>query len=119
MEEAAFQSWIKELPWWKEFTAEYGEEPDLNAGDYDYRAAWKAGVKPERDEYDGGRYHWPSSAVNSPMLKAFDHPTAWKEDYMQATGVNPDSSNQPQSIDPGSIEWLREQMYRRYGGSFR
>jgi len=90
-DEAEFQKWIRNTSWFKEFKAQYKEEPDLNTKDYDYRAAWKAGVKPERDPYDKNRFHWPSSLPSGQMLKSEDHPTAWKEYFMRDTGVNPDA----------------------------
>jgi hypothetical protein len=37
-EEKQFQNWIKNTGWYKEFVNEYGEEPELNIPDYDYRA---------------------------------------------------------------------------------
>jgi len=92
-DEAAFQNWIRNTGWFDEFVKEYGEEPDLNTKDYDYRAAWKAGVQPERDPYDNNRFHWPSSLPGGKMLKSAEHPTAWKEYFMRDTGVNPDSLN--------------------------
>jgi len=90
-DEAEFQSWIRNTGWFDEFVKEHGEEPDLNTKDYDYRAAWKAGLEPERDPYDNNRFHWPSSLPSGEMLKSEDHPTAWKEYFMRDTGVNPDS----------------------------
>lgn len=90
-DEAEFQNWIKNTGWFKEFVNEYGEEPDLNTKDYDYRAAWKAGVLPERDPYDRNRFHWPSSLPTGKMLKSAEHPTAWKEYFMRDVGVNPDA----------------------------
>jgi len=90
-DESAFQNWIRGTDWFKEFKAEYNEEPDLDTKDYDYRAAWKAGVQPERDPYDNNRFHWPSSLPTGEMLKSADHPTAWKEYFMRETGVNPDA----------------------------
>lgn len=90
-EEAEFQKGIRETGWFKEYKKEYGEEPDLNIAEYDYRKAWKAGVRPERDPYDNNKYHWGSSDPKTgEMLKSKDHPTAWKEDYMRKTGKNPD-----------------------------
>lgn len=90
-EEKAFQKWIRSTEWFNEFVKQYGEEPDLSKNaDYDYRAAWKAGIKPERYEYDDNKYHWPSSLPSGEMLKSEDHPTAWKEYFMRETGVNPD-----------------------------
>jgi hypothetical protein len=90
-DESAFQNWIRGTDWFKEFKAEYNEEPDLDTKDYDYRAAWKAGVQPERDPYDKNRFHWPSSLPTGEMLKSAEHPTAWKEYFMRDTGVNPDA----------------------------
>lgn len=92
-DEAAFQNWIRNTDWFKEFKSQYNEEPDLNTKDYDYRAAWRAGVQPERDPYDNNRYHWPSSLQDGQMLKSAEHPTAWKEYFMRSTGINPDSLN--------------------------
>ena len=91
-EEDQFQNWIRSTEWFKEFKNEFGEEPDLNTRDYDYRKAWKAGIVPERDPYDNNRYHWGSSNPETgELLKAADHPTAWKEMYMRITGQNPDA----------------------------
>jgi len=90
-EEQQFQQWVRATPWFKEFVNEYKEEPDLNTKDYDYRAAWRAGIVPVRDPYDKNRFHWPSSLPNGQMLKAKDHPTAWKEYFMRDTGINPDA----------------------------
>jgi hypothetical protein len=90
-EEKMFQSWIRSTPWFSEFVNKYQEEPNLDSKDYDYRAAWKAGIQPERDPYDGNSYHWPSSLPDGKMLKAPDHPTAWKEYFMRDTGQNPDA----------------------------
>ena len=89
-EEKDFQEGIRKTEWFKEFKQQYGEEPNLNDKDYDYRAAWKAGLRPERYGPDKGRYHWPSSLPDGKMLKSKDHPTAWKELYMRSTGKNPD-----------------------------
>ena len=90
-EEARFQSWIKSTEWFKEFNKEYNEQPNLNSPEYDYRAAWKAGIEPERDPYDKNRFHWPSSLPTGEMLKSPTHPTAWKEYFMRQTGQNPDA----------------------------
>lgn len=92
-EEQDFQTGIKKTEWFKEYVKEYGEEPDLNTKDYDYRSAWKAGVRPQRDPYDKNRYHWSSSNPETgEMLKSKEHPTAWKEEYMKRTGKNPDEA---------------------------
>jgi hypothetical protein len=36
-------------------------------------------------------HHWPSVTPEGRPLKSKDHPTAWKEKYMQEFGVNPDA----------------------------
>ncbi len=90
-EEQQFQNWIRSTEWYKEFVKEFGEQPDLNIPEYDYRAAWKAGIQPERDPYDKNRYHWPSTTSQGQSLKSASHPTAWKEGFMQQTGMNPDA----------------------------
>jgi len=90
-EEIEFQKGIRSTEWFKEYVKEYKEEPDLNTSDYNYRAAWKAGIRPEKDKYDNDKYHWLSSVPETgEMLKSKDHPTAWKEYYMRETGENPD-----------------------------
>jgi hypothetical protein len=99
--EDQFQAGIRATPWFSEFVKQYGEEPDLNTPDYNYRAAWGAGIRPVRYEHDGGRYHWPSSLPNGQMLKSANHPTAWKEYYMRATGKNPDD------VGATEADWLR------------
>jgi hypothetical protein len=88
-DEARFQSWFRGLPWFQEFVRNFGEEPDPDDPHYDYRAAWRAGIEPERYEYDGGRYHWPSMAPNGVPLKSEGHPTMWMEHFMRETGQDP------------------------------
>lgn len=106
-QEDFFQRRMRALPWFSEFKSQYGEEPDLNTSDYNYRAAMAAGLRPERDKYDPtsteamnqaaygvqpqGTYHWPSAVDGSQMLKSEDHRTAWKEHFMRLYGVDPDS----------------------------
>jgi hypothetical protein len=90
IDETRFQEEIRSTEWFNEYVKQYGEEPDLNTPDYDYRSAWAAGVRPERYEYDNGRYHWPSSLPDGTMLKGDEHPTLWKELFMREFGINPD-----------------------------
>lgn len=89
--EGQFQRGIKATPWYAEFQREYGEPPDLNTPDYDYRAAWRAGVRPAPDPYDNNRQHWASSLPDGTMLKSPTHPTAWMEHFMRMTGKDPRS----------------------------
>jgi hypothetical protein len=98
-EEDKFQAWIKATPWYGEFKQKYGEEPDLNTPDYNYRAAWKAGVTPVVNKHDN-MYHWPSSLPSGEMLKGDEHPTAWMEYFMRKTGgVDPEAVSRPPSPD--------------------
>ena len=88
---AKFEREMGSSPWAKEYQARYGEAPNLYAPEYDLYTAWKQGVQPTRDPYDQNSLHWPSRLPDGTMLKAQDHPTAWKEQAMNATGVNPDA----------------------------
>lgn len=89
--EAQFRAAIMAHPWFQEFVKQHGEPPNLNDPDYDYRKAWAAGLRPQRYEHDGGRYHWPSALPNGEMLKGANHPTVWMEHFMRATGVDPNA----------------------------
>lgn len=90
-DEAKFQADMKASPWYAEFQKRFGEAPDLSTNsNYDYRGAWKAGIQPQPDPYDDNSLHWPSALPNGKELKSPDHPTLWKEHFMQATGKNPD-----------------------------
>lgn len=90
-DEESFQKGVKDTEWYRSFVKRYGEEPNLNAPEYDYRKAWSNGVRPQPDPYDGNMPHWPSALPSGEMLKSSDHPTAWKEYFMRQYGVNPDS----------------------------
>ena len=119
-EEAEFQKEIKKTGWYKEYVKEYGEEPNLNTPDYDYRAAWKAGVRPVRDPNDKNRYHWSSSNPETgEMLKSKDHPTAWKEEYMRKTGKNPDevgvTKEQAGMAKGGQVRSQTQRMLKKGG----
>ena len=97
---------IRQTPWFKEFVAQYKEEPDLSPNaDYDYITAWRAGVRPERDPYDQNRYHWSSKTPEGVMLKKPEHPTLWKTNFMDQTGQNPDAIGV--KTEQQAQEWLR------------
>lgn len=91
-EEVEFQKGIRATPWFSEFVKQYGEEPNLDDPDYNYRAAWKQGIRPEIYEHDG-TYHWPSGYQgadgNDVMLKSENHPTMWMQKFMETTGRDP------------------------------
>jgi hypothetical protein len=110
-DEQGFQQGIRGTDWFNEFVKQYGEEPDLRpmsndqaqGPNYDYRKAWAAGIRPERDPYDQNRFHWSSSTGSGDMLKADNHPTAWKEYFMRQHGMNPDS------LDPELVKRMLRQ----------
>lgn len=120
-EEQQFQDWIKGTGWYKEFQKQYNEQPNLDDPQYDYRAAWKAGLQPERDPYDKNRYHWPSALPSGQMLKGKEHPTAWMEYFMRDTGINPEALGlkTPQEAEPIRQQLMQQRslmdMLRRYG----
>lgn len=88
-EESQFQTWIRGLPWYNEIMRDQGGvAPNLNDPNYDYRAAWKAGVVPQINPSDQ-KYHW-SDFAGGQMMKSPYHPTAWAEFFMQHYGINPD-----------------------------
>ena len=61
----------------------------LQSNDYDYRKAYLSGEKPSMDIGDR-KYHWGSKTSTGEWLKSPNHPTAWKEIFIEKTGVNPD-----------------------------
>ncbi len=78
--------------WYKQFQSRYGEVPNLNDSQYDYRKAWEAGIRPAPDPYDNNFPHWSDRAPNGEMMKSPDHPTIWMEYFMNATGgKNPEA----------------------------
>ncbi|MEE0814998.1 MAG: hypothetical protein U0M13_04995 [Desulfovibrio fairfieldensis] len=99
-EEQQFRQWIAASDWFREmaddveFSGEQISNADLledligSRADYDYRGAWRAGIKPQRYEHDG-RQHWPSATPDGRMLKSPVHPTAWMEYFMRSTGTDP------------------------------
>jgi len=92
-EERKFQDFIKNDPsvieWKNAFIEEFGEDPSIEDAEYDYRGAWKAGIKPEKIKGDKIP-HWGSIGIGGRELKSKTHPTRWKSDYMEATGKDPD-----------------------------
>ena len=110
-QEAQFQAGIKQTPWYSEFKKQYGEAPNLNAPEYNYRAAWQAGVRPQTYEFDNTQ-HWPSVTPKGESLKSTKHPTAWMEDYMQITGADP---HQPVPLSTDQIVAISKALRYRYG----
>jgi hypothetical protein len=92
-EEIKFQQEFVSSPFYQQFIANYGQPPNVNDPQYDYRRAWKEGVYPSISKHDN-KYHWASKAPSGAWLKSPDHPTHWMEEYMQMTGKDPDSVNE-------------------------
>jgi hypothetical protein len=103
-EEKKFEKWFMDTKLFKEVKQEIATENNLpiqaidnsrilemllSSKDYDYRAAWKAGIKEEVSPYDN-KIHWPSSAPDGSLLKSPNHPTTWKEFFMRQYKVDPD-----------------------------
>jgi hypothetical protein len=108
--EKKFLDWIQKTPWYPEFIAKYGEQPDLNTPRYDYRKAFESGVTPQVNKYDN-TYHWPSAAPDGTMLKSPDHPTSWMEYFMRNTGVDPQSLGLTTKEEGDA--WINQQRGRR------
>lgn len=85
-EEAAFQQWWNSNPdvlrWRSAFKAKYGEEPPQDAPEYDYRAAFQAGVVPKDVPYDDIP-HWALE------FKGDSHPNR----FIKRDGVIIDTKN--------------------------
>ena len=103
-DEAKFRQDMAEKPeyktWSDSFRQRFGEQPNLNDPQYDYRGAWQGGIVPQPYAPDQGFPHWPSALPSGQMLKAPDHPTAWMEHFMQQFGVDPNLAS-PDVIDAG------------------
>ena len=81
-EEQQFQQGIRGTPWFREFTQKHGE-PNLNDPNYDYRAAWKSGARPDVRDPGDGMLHWPS------QFKGPDHPNRFDFSAIPARTIKP------------------------------
>jgi hypothetical protein len=110
-EESRFQRDMREgdgyKQWREGFVRKYGEEPNIEDPDYDYRAAWKNGVRPAPYEHDKDVYHWASATPDGSMLKSENHPTAWMEYFMRANGGK-DPHDVGVSSPAEAVEYLRK-----------
>lgn len=102
--ETEFQNFLAFDPgvrqWRNAFSRRYGEQPNTDpGGDYDYRQAYMAGARPQRVPNDPVP-HWPS------VGKSADHPTAWKETFMQRFGVDPDAVTEDM-VTPEMQQFMR------------
>ena len=85
------------------------KEDPLNNPDYDYRGAWKGGALDINTPQAHGLSRDPSTKkwLKDPRT----HGTAWKEYYMEKTGVNPDEAN----LSRGDAAIQMESYLKLYG----
>jgi hypothetical protein len=79
-QEDKFQAGIRATPWFSEFQAKHGEEPDLNTPIYDYRSAWAAGSRPDVRDPGDQMLHWSS------QFKGANHPNRYVNGIDTLTG---------------------------------
>ena len=79
-QEGSFQSGIRDTPWFTEFKNRFGEEPNLNDPNYDYRQAWAAGARPDVRDPGDGLLHWSS------QFKGENHPNRFVNGVDTLTG---------------------------------
>ena len=107
-DEQQFQTFMAFDPsvrnWRNSFTNAFGEQPRIDGGNYDYRAAWQAGVRPEAVPGDTIP-HWSS------VGKSADHPTMWKQQFMTAFGIDPDEL-QANQVTPEVQQFMQGQIKR-------
>ena len=118
-QEQQFQTFMAFDPsvrqWRSGFAGRYGEQPNIEpGGNYDYRTAVKHGVVPQPSDTDGGMPHWPSQVEAPPYaapipLKAGDHPTMWKQEFMTQFGADPD---QLQQFTPEMQAFMQQKIGR-------
>jgi hypothetical protein len=77
----SYQNEIRNTQWYKEFTDRYGEQPNLNDPNYDYRSAWESGARPDVRDPGDGQLHWPSD------FKGPDHPNRFVDGIDTTTGI--------------------------------
>ena len=92
--------------WRNGFQNRYGEQPQIEGGDYDYRAAYAAGARPQMGPGDTVP-HWSS------VGKAADHPTMWKQEFMTQFGVDPDMQAQA-GFSPEMQQFMQAKIGRGF-----
>lgn len=110
-EEQQFQSDVRGTDWFSKFKEKFGEEPNLEDKEYNYRAAWQSGARPQAIEQDDIP-HWPSVTSSGESLKARSHPSGWMEDYTQITGRDPSEGG---DLTPEQTEAMNKSLMYRYG----
>lgn len=107
-DEQAFRAGITQTPWHQEYQQRYGEAPNLDDPNYNYRAAWAAGARPDVRDPGDGQYHWPSEfkGPNHPnrYVDGVDTITGQPQQQPAAAPQRPTASAAPpQSVSPGGL----------------
>lgn len=102
--QSAMQTQAPYADWSRQFQQRYGEQPNLNDPQYNYRLAYALGVHPQAYAHDPGMMHWSSAAPVAPYAAAADlkragHQTKWMEHFMQSYGVDPHEATAEQMQD--------------------
>lgn len=90
--------------WNAQFRQRYGERPNLNDPQYNYRLAYALGEQPQAYAHDPGMMHWNSAAPVAPYnepadLKSQNHQTRWMETFMRTYGMDPHEAGAEQIQD--------------------
>lgn len=90
--------------WGQQYRQRYGERPNLDDPQYNYRLAYALGQAPQAYSHDPGMMHWNSAAPVPPYneaapLKSPDHQTRWMETFMEKYGVDPHEATAGQVQD--------------------
>lgn len=108
--EGEFQTFMAFDPgvrdWRNSFARKYGEQPEIEGGDYDYRRAYLSGDRPQRVQGDTVP-HWGSTGKDA------NHPTEWKARFVETFGVDPDGLPDDQ-VTPEMQRFMRQEL----GGNF-
>lgn len=82
---------------YQEFFNNWGEYPNLDDPQYDYRGAWLQGIVPQRYSHDSNRFHWPDNYTddqgNTVWLKSDDHPTRWMGVFQDKYNIDPNEAS--------------------------
>lgn len=102
--QTAMQTQSPYADWQRQFRQKYGEAPNLDDSQYNYRLAYALGTRPQAYAHDPGMMHWSSAAPVAPYnapadLKGPNHPTKWMETFMQRYGVDPHEASSSQMSD--------------------
>ncbi len=105
-QENQFQTFMAMDPnvraWRNGFQNQYGEQPNMNDPNFNYREAFVAGNRPQPTPFDTIP-HWDSRG------KSPDHPTEWMNTFMGKFGVDPNVQAQ-QGFTPPQQNMVNGQL---------